>query len=81
MKRVINLNFTHPNSLFSPVGSSSWDMKTLMECCRIDHGYNANSKAIKYLFHVLSCYSDVEQRDFLQFVTGSPRLPVGGKTH
>ncbi|XP_026686363.1 E3 ubiquitin-protein ligase TRIP12-like [Diaphorina citri] len=59
-------------------GGSSWDMKTLMECCRIDHGYNHNSKAIKYLFHVLSCYSSPEQRDFLQFVTGSPRLPVGG---
>lgn len=78
---LAQLSMFYPEELeyvFCGSGSSSWDMKTLMECCRIDHGYNANSKAIKYLFHVLSCYSDVEQRDFLQFVTGSPRLPVGG---
>ena len=38
-----------------------------------------DSQAIKFLFEVLSYYDDNEQRMFLQFVTGSPRLPVGGK--
>ncbi|KAI5715749.1 hypothetical protein M8J77_021829 [Diaphorina citri] len=78
---LAQLSMFYPEELeyvFCGSGGSSWDMKTLMECCRIDHGYNHNSKAIKYLFHVLSCYSSPEQRDFLQFVTGSPRLPVGG---
>ena len=37
------------------------------------------SRAVKELFEILSCYSQEEQRLFLQFVTGSPRLPVGGK--
>uniref|UniRef100_A0A8D8MAI1 E3 ubiquitin-protein ligase n=1 Tax=Cacopsylla melanoneura TaxID=428564 RepID=A0A8D8MAI1_9HEMI len=78
---LAQLSMFYPEELenvFCGSGVSSWDMKTLMECCRIDHGYNHNSKAIKYLFHVLSCYNAPEQRDFLQFVTGSPRLPVGG---
>ena len=34
---------------------------------------------MKILFEILSCYTQEEQRLFLQFVTGSPRLPVGGK--
>lgn len=55
-----------------------WDVKMLMECCRPDHGYTHDSRAVNFLFEVLSCYDDVEQRQFLQFVTGSPRLPVGG---
>lgn len=51
----------------------------LMECCRPDHGYTHDSRAVNFLFEILSCYEDAEQRQFLQFVTGSPRLPVGGK--
>ncbi|KAJ8973591.1 hypothetical protein NQ317_010028 [Molorchus minor] len=58
--------------------TAGWDVKTLMECCRPDHGYNADSKAIKFLFEVLSSYDREEQRMFVQFLTGSPRLPVGG---
>ncbi|CAH0556432.1 unnamed protein product [Brassicogethes aeneus] len=55
-----------------------WDVKTLIECCRPDHGYNQDSKAIRFLFEILSAYNREEQRLFLQFLTGSPRLPVGG---
>ncbi|XP_072379801.1 E3 ubiquitin-protein ligase TRIP12 isoform X1 [Diabrotica undecimpunctata] len=55
-----------------------WDVKTLMECCRPDHGYTADSRAIRFLFEVLSSYDREEQRMFVQFLTGSPRLPVGG---
>ncbi|XP_049822761.1 E3 ubiquitin-protein ligase TRIP12 isoform X2 [Aethina tumida] len=55
-----------------------WDVKTLMECCRPDHGYNQDSKAIRFFFEILSSYNREEQRQFLQFLTGSPRLPVGG---
>lgn len=59
---------------------SGWDVKTLIECCRPDHGYTADSRAIAFLFEVLSSYNREEQRMFVQFLTGSPRLPVGGKT-
>lgn len=61
-------------------GSSNekWDIKDLLECCRPDHGYTSDSKAVKFLFEILSKYETTEQRMFLQFVTGCPRLPVGG---
>ncbi|XP_067364614.1 E3 ubiquitin-protein ligase TRIP12 isoform X5 [Channa argus] len=58
--------------------SETWDVKTLMECCRPDHGYTHDSRAVRFLFEVLSSFDGEQQRLFLQFVTGSPRLPVGG---
>ena len=54
-------------------------MSELMECCRPDHGYSHDSLAVQNLFEVLSTYDTIEQRQFIQFVTGSPRLPVGGE--
>lgn len=56
-----------------------WDVKILAECCRTDHGYTPDSRAIRFLFEVMSKYNSEEQRQFIQFVTGSPRLPVGGE--
>ncbi|XP_048362455.1 E3 ubiquitin-protein ligase TRIP12 isoform X3 [Sphaerodactylus townsendi] len=58
--------------------TDTWDAKTLMECCRPDHGYTHDSRAVKFLFEILSSFDSEQQRLFLQFVTGSPRLPVGG---
>lgn len=81
---VSNLKMFQPEELEavfcgSPRDSiSGWDIKTLMDCCRPDHGYTADSKAIRFLFEVLSSYDRDEQRSFVQFLTGSPRLPVGG---
>ncbi|XP_018009792.1 E3 ubiquitin-protein ligase TRIP12-like, partial [Hyalella azteca] len=57
---------------------SHWDIKVLAECCKPDHGYTHDSRAVKYLLQILSEYSAKDQRNFLQFTTGSPRLPVGG---
>lgn len=39
------------------------------------------SRAVRFLFEVLSSFDAEQQRLFLQFVTGSPRLPVGGESH
>lgn len=64
--------------LFCGSSHQRWEVKTLMDCCHPDHGYTLDSNAIKMLFQVLSSYHAEEQRNFLQFVTGSPRLPVGG---
>ncbi|XP_037942142.1 E3 ubiquitin-protein ligase TRIP12 isoform X3 [Teleopsis dalmanni] len=68
-------------NVFCGSGSSNfqrWDIKMLQECCRTDHGFTQESQAIQYLYDILSSYSREEQRAFLQFVTGSPRLPTGG---
>ncbi|XP_046804939.1 E3 ubiquitin-protein ligase TRIP12 isoform X2 [Lucilia cuprina] len=55
-----------------------WDVKMLQDSCRTDHGFNQDSQAIQFLYEILSTYTREEQRLFLQFVTGSPRLPTGG---
>ncbi|XP_047248117.1 E3 ubiquitin-protein ligase TRIP12 isoform X3 [Girardinichthys multiradiatus] len=76
-----HLQYFYPEELDQLLcGSKSemWDVKTLMECCRPDHGYTHDSRAIRFLFEVLSSFDAEQQRLFLQFVTGSPRLPVGG---
>lgn len=56
----------------------SWDLKMLQDSCRTDHGFHQESQAIQYLYEILVSYNRDEQRAFLQFVTGSPRLPTGG---
>ncbi|XP_040204751.1 E3 ubiquitin-protein ligase TRIP12 isoform X3 [Rana temporaria] len=76
-----HLQYFYPEELDQLLcGSKSdpWDVKTLMECCRPDHGYTHDSRAVKCLFEILSSFDKEQQRLFLQFVTGSPRLPVGG---
>ncbi|XP_062124202.1 E3 ubiquitin-protein ligase TRIP12 isoform X3 [Drosophila sulfurigaster albostrigata] len=55
-----------------------WDLKMLQDSCRTDHGFHQESQAIQYLYEILASYNRDEQRAFLQFVTGSPRLPTGG---
>jgi len=59
-------------------GFVPWDFKTLSEACHSKHGYTLESTAIVNLFEIMSFYDQGEQRAFLQFVTGCPRLPVGG---
>jgi len=40
-------------------------------------GYTLNSRAVQFLFEILAELSPAEQRLFVRFVTGSPRLPAG----
>lgn len=54
-------------------------MHNLLDALKPDHGFTMESTAIRYLAEILSSYNKEEQRLFLQFVSGSPRLPVGGK--
>ncbi|KAK5078435.1 Ubiquitin fusion degradation protein 4 [Lithohypha guttulata] len=55
-----------------------WSMETLMDSIKADHGFNMDSKSVKNLLQVMSELSAAQRRDFLQFITGSPRLPIGG---
>ncbi|KAK2490662.1 hypothetical protein MC885_012008 [Smutsia gigantea] len=76
-----HLQYFYPEELDQLLCGSkadTWDAKTLMECCRPDHGYTHDSRAVKFLFEILSSFDNEQQRLFLKFVTGSPRLPVGG---
>ncbi|KAF2267328.1 hypothetical protein CC78DRAFT_530919 [Lojkania enalia] len=55
-----------------------WSLETLMDSIKADHGYNLDSKSVRNLLQVMSELSSQQRRDFLQFVTGSPKLPIGG---
>lgn len=51
----------------------------LMDSIKADHGFNLDSKSVRNLLTTMSQYTPEERRDFLQFITGSPKLPIGGK--
>uniref|UniRef100_A0A1I8B2K2 E3 ubiquitin-protein ligase n=1 Tax=Meloidogyne hapla TaxID=6305 RepID=A0A1I8B2K2_MELHA len=55
-----------------------WSKSALQHALRPDHGYNYDSAQIKWLITMLCSYKHEKRRRFLQFVTGSPRLPIGG---
>lgn len=50
-----------------------------MDSIKADHGFNMDSKSVKNLLQTMSELSLPERRDFLQFTTGSPKLPIGGR--
>jgi E3 ubiquitin-protein ligase TRIP12 len=50
----------------------------LMDSIKADHGYNMDSKSVKNLLQTMSELTPSQRRDFLQFTTGSPKLPIGG---
>ena len=57
---------------------SPWKMSDLQENINPAHGYSASSPVFSNLLITMSEFTQIEQKKFLQFITGSPRLPVGG---
>lgn len=49
-----------------------------MDSVKADHGYNMDSKSVKNLLQTMSEMTPTQRREFLQFTTGSPKLPIGG---
>ncbi|KAF4460066.1 E3 ubiquitin- ligase TRIP12, partial [Fusarium albosuccineum] len=64
-------------TLFGRV-DEDWSLETLLDSIKADHGYNMDSKSVKNLLHTMSEFDATQRRDFLQFTTGSPKLPIGG---
>lgn len=56
----------------------TWDFSELLDHIKFDHGYTASSTSIVHLLEIIQEFGCEERRAFLQFVTGSPRLPPGG---
>jgi E3 ubiquitin-protein ligase TRIP12 len=50
----------------------------LTDALKADHGFNVDSGAIRDLISIMNSYDDPTRRAFLQFITGSPKLPIGG---
>jgi E3 ubiquitin-protein ligase TRIP12 len=72
-----------PNELVMLFGQveEDWSIETLMDSIKADHGFNMDSKSVKNLLQTMSELSPTQKRDFLQFVTGSPKLPIGGMSN
>jgi E3 ubiquitin-protein ligase TRIP12 len=49
-----------------------------MDSIKADHGFNLDSKSVRNLLQAMSEFTAQQRRDFLQFITGSPKLPIGG---
>ncbi|KAL5630848.1 hypothetical protein BROUX41_000720 [Berkeleyomyces rouxiae] len=74
------LNAFTPDELVTLFGrvDEDWSLETLMDSIKADHGFNMDSRSIKNLLQIMSDLNASERRDFLQFTTGSPKLPIGG---
>lgn len=55
-----------------------WDLATLQRTVVADHGFTSESSHFQDLLGILATFSLEERRTFLQWLTGAPRLPVGG---
>lgn len=55
-----------------------WSEETLMSGIKPDHGYNADSATFRDVIDIMSHFTTEERREFLQWLTGSPKLPIGG---
>lgn len=77
---VSDLRAFSPDELVILFGSAEedWSAETLGEVLKADHGYNSESGSIANLIEVMAAYDAEERREYLQFVTGAPKLPIGG---
>lgn len=57
----------------------SWDYENLIENIIPGYGYDKNSPMYIGLIQIMLNMTSLEKKTFLQFVTGSPRLPLGGE--
>ena len=57
---------------------SNHTFAALQDNTKADHGFSSGSQAVQFLYSVMAEFNETERRQFLQFVTGSPRLPISG---
>ena len=66
------------DSLFCGSSPEPWIVDELKLCVKFINGFTAESREVSYFLEALASFNTCEQRLFLQFVTGRPRLPCGG---
>jgi E3 ubiquitin-protein ligase TRIP12 len=58
--------------------SAQWEERAIASSIVCNHGYTTASPQVVNLVAVMTELSAEQRRQFLSFVTGTPRLPVGG---
>ena len=66
-------------SFLGPSSSANRLLLALSDALKADHGFNTDSRSFRELVQVMSSYNASTRREFLQFMTGSPKLPIGGQ--
>lgn len=61
-----------------PESLTNWTVQELAEHTTFGKGFSAHQRIVQDFFAVLTDLSLEERRLFLIFLTGCPRLPVGG---
>lgn len=67
-----------PDSFLTRYSANLLSFLALMDSIKADHGYNMDSRSVKNLLQSMSELTLPQRREFLQFTTGSPKLPIGG---
>jgi hypothetical protein len=55
-----------------------WEQSAVLEALVAAHGYSKTSTTFLNLISAMQDFTDADRRLFLSFITGSPRLPIGG---
>ena len=74
----LQLFYAHELSNLISGSFTEWAEEDISSYIQADHGYNISSPTIQNLIKLLCEFDPAQQRLFLSFLTGSPRLPVGG---
>lgn len=77
---ITSLVIFSPQELVELFGNceEDWSYDALSSAIVANHGYSKDSPEIKDLIQILIDFNLEEKRQFLQFLTGSPKLPIGG---
>ena len=79
--QVESLNVFEPEELEAVIcgkGSENWDFDHLAQVVVPTYGYGRSSEVFVNLLKFMSELKADQRKMFLQFVTGCPRLPIGG---
>ncbi|EST08765.2 hypothetical protein PSEUBRA_001462 [Kalmanozyma brasiliensis GHG001] len=55
-----------------------WSEATLLASLKPDHGLNSDSPTFRDIITIMASFDVSQRREFLQWLTGSPKLPIGG---
>ncbi|ORX37302.1 hypothetical protein BD324DRAFT_642187 [Kockovaella imperatae] len=77
---IADMKIFSPDELMLLFGNmeEDWSKETITHAIKADHGYNLDSRSVHNLIEAMSEFSKEERRQFLQFITGAPKLPIGG---
>lgn len=55
-----------------------WQKNVITDALKIDHGYSRDSEQVEWFVDIMHQFDQKQQSSFLQFITGAPKLPIGG---